>query len=204
MEPLRWQVIAEGFRSGGVATGERGLTLFARAASGELVVFHVTAASGPLRARWAFRSRVGRTGLTDRSGGVPIAACATGPEEIQILARGQRRVGSRHARPRRMGWLRLHRYSGDWIGGLAVPMGLASAPSACQLGRGRWTYSRWAAAGALLHSQWDGKEFAEFESLGGVAREGCSDDPLAKRRVARAAARRAIAVAARVRPATCS
>jgi len=200
MEPLRWQVIAEGvFAPAVVATGERGLTLFARAASGELVVFQRD------RGEWTAPRSLGIPLARSEGPGSPtvpvewpIAACATGPEEIQILARGaEGELVHGTLRAGEWGGFDCIGTPANWIGGLAVPMGLASAPSACSCGRGRMDVFAVGAAGALLHSQWDGKEFAEFESLGGVAREGCSDDPLASGVSATSCGARAIAVAAR-------
>src|SRR5260370_22038545 len=64
-------------------------------------------------------------------------------------------------------------------GAAAVPMGLASAPAACSRAPGWMDVFAVGAAGALLHTTWHGNDFAEFESLGGVAREGRAEEPLA-------------------------
>src|SRR5260370_41149837 len=64
-------------------------------------------------------------------------------------------------------------------GAAAVPMGLASAPAACSRAPGWMDVFAVGAAGALLHTTWQGNDFAEFESLGGVAREGRAEEPLA-------------------------
>ncbi len=200
MERLRWQVVAERVSApAAVATGERRLTLFARGTGGELLVLQRD--GGDWTAPRSLGIPLARTqgpGSPTVPVEWPIAACATSPEEIQLVACGtEGELVHGTFRAGEWGGFDCIGAPANWIGGLAVPMGLASAPSACSRGPGRMDVFAVGAAGALLHSQWDGKDFAEFESLGGVAREGRGDDPLANGVSATSCGPRAIAVAAR-------
>jgi hypothetical protein len=128
----------------------------------------------------------------------PIAACATGPAEIHLLARGPEGellhgtlCGSE------WGGFDCIGSPAAWVGATAVPMGLASAPAACSRAPGSMDVFAVGAAGALLHTTWHGNEFAEFESLGGVVREGRAEEPLAGPISATNCGAQAMAVAAR-------
>ena len=59
-----------------------------------------------------------------------------------------------------------------WFGTVGVPMGLTSGPVACSSLPGTMDVFALGASGNLLHSPWDGKEFAEFESLGAAVTDG--------------------------------
>src|SRR5258705_558023 len=90
MEPLRWLVIAERVSApAAVATGERRLTLFARGAGGDLVVLERD--PGDWTAPRSLCIQLSRTqgpGSPPIPVEWPIAACATGPVAIQLVARG--------------------------------------------------------------------------------------------------------------------
>jgi Repeat of unknown function (DUF346) len=199
MQPPRWTEIAAGVSSpAAVATGERRVTLFARGQGGDLLVLHRDGVA------WSEPRSLGiplARGPGAGSPGLPIdwpvAACSTGPEEIQLLARGAEGElvhGTLHGE--RWGGFECIGSPANWVGGIGVPMGLASAPSACSCVPGRMDVFAIGSAGALLSSHWDGKEFSEFESLGGVAREGRAEEPLVGS-VSATSCGRAIAVAAR-------
>ncbi len=173
----RWRPVAEDvFSPAATACGDHRIALFLRDAHGELLC----------------RFREDREWSTLRTLGIPgapiggarsllpadwpIAACATGRDQIHLLARspeGELLHGTLHG--------------DDWdgfecvgapaalVGGIPVPMGLASAPTACSRAPGRMDVFAVGAAGALLHSTWEGQGFGEFESLGGVPAGGGSD-----------------------------
>jgi len=166
----RWQAISEDvFAPAVAATGERSLALIMRGGHGELLL----------------RAREGNSWGEPRSLGVPLArsdgssalipvewpisACATGPAEVQLVARGPE------------GELLRAILRGGASGGFecvgfpaagGLPMGLAGAPSACSRAPGRMDVFAVGAAGALLHTTWDGEAFGEFESLGGLGPRG--------------------------------
>ncbi len=200
MEPGRWQVIAERVSApAAVATDERRVTLFLRGAGGDLLVLERD------RNGWtAPRSlgiplaRVEGPGSPTVPVEWPIAACVTGPGEIQLVGRGPEGELV-HATFRSGEWNGFDCIGSpaNWIGGMAVPMGLASPPSVCSRAPGSMDVFAVGAAGALLHSQWNGKEFGEFESLGGIATAGRGDDPIPNGVAATSCGARAIAVVTR-------
>src|SRR5712691_11873423 len=180
MEPARWKAVAASISSPAVvATGDRGAILFARGETAELVVLRYDGVA------WSERCSLGIP-LAQVSGtrphrvpiDWPIAACASGAD-VHLLARGAEGELTH-------GTLHGEHWSGfecigspaNWIGGIAIPMGLASAPTACSRTPGQMDVFAIGSAGALLHSFWDGTQFAEFESLGGVARDGRQEEPL--------------------------
>ncbi len=150
------------------ASGERRLALIARGPRGELL----------------HRQRDGEGWTEFRSLGIPVAragaselpvdwhlaACSTGDESIELLGRspeGELLHGTMR--------------SGDWGGfecvgtpegpgvEVAVPMGLAGAPTACSRAPGQMDVFVVGLAGDLLHTTWSGSGFSELESLGGLA-----------------------------------
>jgi hypothetical protein len=74
-------------------------------------------------------------------------------------------------------------------------MGLTSAPVACSCLPGTMDVFALGVSGVLLHSPWDGKEFAEFESLGPAVTDAGA--PLLPPISATACGMRSIAIAAR-------
>jgi hypothetical protein len=171
VEPLRWLEIAEGVSCpAAVASGERRVTLFARGAGGELLVFEREqgAWSGP-RSLGVPLARTEDGGSPTMPVDWPIAACATGPAEIQLLARGpEGELVHGTLRGSEWGGFECVGLPADQVGATAVPMGLASAPTACSRGSGKMDVFAVESSGRLLHSEWDGAEFAEFELLGTV------------------------------------
>lgn len=106
----------------------------------------------------------------------PLAACSTGPEEIQLLARGAEGELLH-------GTLHDNEWDGfECVGAPAgldgAPLGLSSAPSACSRVPGRMDVFAIGAAGALLHATWDPAGFSEFESLGGIDLSNTSPGPI--------------------------
>ncbi len=149
-----------------VALGERRVVLLVRGAKNEVLVLERDGAGfGQPR---SLGQPIARDGA-ERTVPVewPIAACATGPDEIQLLARGAEGELVH-------GTLRGREWAGfESVGspassafGIAIPMGLVSAPVACSRAPGRMDVFAVGASGTLLHSAWDGKEFSEFEAVG--------------------------------------
>lgn len=199
MEPPRWRAVAASISSPAVvATGDRGAILFARSETSELVVLRYDGMA------WSEPRSLGIP-LAQVPGSRPqwvpidwpIAACASGVE-VHLLARGAEGELAH-------GTLRDEHWSGfecigspaNWIGGIAVPMGLASAPTACSRAPDQMDVFAIGSAGALLHSFWDGTQFTEFESLGGVARDGREEEPLSGSISASACGPNAMVVVAR-------
>jgi hypothetical protein len=183
-----------------VATGERRVTLFVRGPGGELLILE---RDGPA---WSEPRSLGvplvrAAGSPTMPVDWPIAACATGPAEIHLLARGPEGE-LLHGTLRGGEWGGFDSIGSPaiWVGATAVPMGLAGAPAACSCAQGWMDVFAIGAAGALLHSTWHDNEFTEFVSLGGVARQGRADEPLAGPISATSCGPRAIAVAARGGP----
>ena len=129
----------------------------------------------------------------------PIAACATGPGEIQLLARGAE-GDLLHGTFRRGEWNGFECIGSPavHIEGIGVPMPLSSAPSACSRAPGSMDVFAVGAAGMLLHSTWDGTEFSELEPVGGIPPPGGGADAAVPPPIsACACGPRAIAVAVR-------
>src|SRR5207302_1156077 len=105
----------------------------------------------------------------------PLAACSTGPEEIQLLARGAEGELLH-------GTLRGNEWDGSaWspFASLGSPQEpdcvypavrraapISSAPAGCGGGTTRLDVFARGPRGDLLHSWWDGQEWNVFESLG--------------------------------------
>ncbi len=176
-ETVRWSPVAEEvFCPAAVACGERRVALFMRGAEGELL----------------HRERDGDAWSDFRSLGLPVAriagaqalvpadwpisACSTGTDEIHLLARSPEGELLH-------GVLRGSDWGGfDCVGApaapsydVAVPMGFASAPTACSRAPGHMDVFAVGAAGGLLHCTWDGAAFSEFESLGGAIPPGAAE-----------------------------
>jgi hypothetical protein len=182
MEPLRWSVIAEGvFCPAAVASGERRVSLFVRGAAGELLLFDREGDtwSGP-RSLGVPLARIAGAGSATMPVDWPIAACATGPAEIQLLARGpEGELLHGTVRNGEWGGFECIGSPAARVGAIAIPVGLASAPSACSRAPGRMDVFAVGSSGGLVHSAWDGAGFAEFESLGGVVlMEGRAEEPV--------------------------
>ena len=176
-EDRRWTAIADDMFAPAVAAcAERSIFLFMRSPRGELLhrrrdvdswgeprslglpLARVPGSQVPIPVEW------------------PIAACSTGPEEVHLLARGAEGE-LLHARLRGREWDGFE-CVGVPAGLDGVAMGLASAPTACSRSPGRMDVFAVGAAGALLHSTWDGEGFSEFESLGGIDLPGTTPAPL--------------------------
>ncbi len=177
-EVLRWAAVAEDmFSPAAASSAERSLSLFMRGSRGELL----------------FRRRDFDRWGEIRSLGVPVArlagsravvpvdwplaACSTGPEEIQLLARGAEGELLH-------GTLRGNDWEGfECIGvpsGIeGTPMGLTAGPAACSRAPGRMDVFAIGSAGALLHATWDKGGFTEFESLGGIDSAAGNASPIA-------------------------
>jgi hypothetical protein len=192
-----WSSVAdEVFCPFATSVGESSLALFARGRSGELL----------------HRKREGGTWSEFRSLGVPLArgegsevpvdwrisACTTLPDEVQLLGRTPEGALVH-------GTMRGEVWGGfDWIGTpqtrvaeVLVPVGLASAPVACSRAPGEMDVFAVAFAGELLHTRWNGSEFSEIESLGGIATPRGVDLPLSGAISAAACGGNAMAVFAR-------
>ena len=176
--PELWSAVAgEVSCPAAAAAGERRLALFARGPRGELLERRRDGES------WTdFRSLgvpAARGGPSDVPIDWPIAACATGDDEIQLVARGPD------------GEL-LHGTvsGGEWrcfesigtpevrAGDVSVPRGLAGAPAACSRVPGQMDVFAVGPAGELLHSVWDRSGFSEVETLGGLPNARGSDLPI--------------------------
>jgi hypothetical protein len=196
-EAVRWFAIAENVSSPvAVAHGERRVAVFARGASGELLL--VEGERGEFLPPRSLGVPLARDGSTTVPADWPIGACATRPGEIQLVARGAEGE-LLHGTLRNGEWGGFESIGSPaaWFGSLGVPMGLAGAPVACSRTPGTMDVFAVGATGALLHSAWDGKEFAEFESLGSVATDGGLEFPVLPPISATACGARTIAVAAR-------
>src|SRR6059058_5060544 len=85
--PLRWSAIAENVSSPvAVASGERRVTVFCRGPAGELLV--IGGERGEYQPPTSLGVPLARDGSTTVPVDWPIGACATGPAEIQLVARG--------------------------------------------------------------------------------------------------------------------
>jgi hypothetical protein len=170
----RWSVLAEDvFCPAAAAWGDRGVSVFMRGATGDLLVREREADSfGDLRSLGVPMARVEGSRVPVPVEW-PIAACSSRDGDLHLLARGVE------------GDLVHGRLRGkDWSGfqsigvpiargrGLALPMGLAGAPTACCRERGRLDVFAVAGEGDLLHTVYEGSGFSECESLGAVAGTG--------------------------------
>src|SRR5438445_165695 len=170
--PPRWQVIAEdAFAPAAVATGDRGVALLLRGPRGELLLRERREdVWGELRSLGVPLARVEASG-EPMPVEWPIAACATAPDQIQLLARGPE--GELLHGVLRGGACEEF----DCVGAPAVgdvPMGLSAAPTACSRAPGRMNVFAVGAAGALLHTEWSDAGFEGFESLGGAPSAGAT------------------------------
>jgi hypothetical protein len=194
-----WAPIAEDVFSPAAAPRcERRLALIARGPQGELLYREREGET------WSdFRSLgvpMGRTGPSAAAIPVdwPIAACATGDDQIQLLARSPEGELLH-------GVLRADIWEGfECIGApeapgieVAVPMGLAGAPSACSRARGQMDVFAVGASGALLHTTWNGSEFSELQSLRGIPWRGGRELPISGAISAAACGSRSMGVFAR-------
>lgn len=166
-EGCRWTPLAEDVFSPVVAApAERTISLFIRGPRGDLLHRRRdTDTWGALRSFGVPLARV-RGSQVPVPVDWPLAACSTGPEEIQLLARGADGELLH-------GMLRGNEWGGFECVGIpaglgGAPLGLASAPTACSRATGRMDVFAIGAAGALLHATWDAGGFSEFESLGGL------------------------------------
>lgn len=200
MEQQRWSEIAEGVSCpAAVATGERRVTLFVRGPGSELLVLERD------QSAWSEARSLGFPLARPAGGGPPtipvdwpIAACATGPAEIQLLARGpEGELLHGTVRGSEWGGFDCIGSPAAWVGTTAVPMGLASAPTACSRDRGRMDVFAVELSGRLLHSAWDSTGFAEFEPLGNVGLANGRSEPLRGPLSACSSGARATAIAAR-------
>jgi len=195
--PLRWSAIAENVSSPvAAASGERRVTVFCRGPAGELLV--IGGERGEFQPPTSLGVPLARDGSTTVPVDWPIGACATAPGEIQLVARGpEGELVHGTLRGTEWGGFESIGSPAAWFGSVGVPMGLTSAPVACSLLPGTMDVFALGASGVLLHSPWDGKEFAEFESLGGVVLNGGPDSPVLPPISATACGIRSIAIATR-------
>jgi hypothetical protein len=166
-EDRRWSPVADDvYLPAAAAPAEQSMSLFTRGARGDLLYRRRDFDTwGELRSLGVPLARV-RGSEVPVPVEWPLAACTTGSEEIQLLARGAEGEllhGTYHGNE----W-RGFEYVGVPAGLGGAPLGLASAPSACSRAPGRMDVFVIGAAGALLHATWDATGFGEFESLGGV------------------------------------
>jgi len=178
------------------ASGERRLALIARGPRGELLHRQRDAEA------WTdFRSLgvpVARGGASDLPVDWRIAACATAEDEIQLVARSPE--GELLHGTVRSGAFRGFECIGTPEGPgveVAVPMGLAGAPTACSREPGQMDVFAVGPAGELLHTSWSGSAFSELESLGGLAAPRGADLPICGAISAAACGSSAMAVFAR-------
>jgi hypothetical protein len=177
----QWNAVASGVFSPAVTpSGDRGLSLFMRGGTGELLCRERNGAA------WTETRSLGiPTARADDGGGTipvewPVSACSTGDGDIHLVARGPEGELVHGA-------LRQGQWSGFELIGVpsiesglvAVPMGLAAAPVACSRERGRMDVFAASAAGELVHAGWDQGGFTEFVSLGRIpARSGSPELPI--------------------------
>jgi len=195
--PLRWSAIAENVSSPvAVASGERRVTVFCRGPAGELLV--IRGERGEFQPPTSLGVPLAHDGSTTIPVDWPIAACATNPGEIQLVARGPEGE-LLHGTLRGTEWGGFESIGSPaaWFGTVGVPMGLTSAPVACSRLPGTMDVFALGASGNLLHSPWDGKEFAEFESLGAAATDGGASSPVVPPISVTACGVRSIAIATR-------
>jgi len=200
VEPIRWSAIAEGVSCpAAVATGERRVTLFARGSGSELVVLERDAdAWSEPRSLGVPLARPAGSRSPTMPVDWPIAACATGPAEIQLLARGpEGELLHGTLRGGEWGGFDCIGSPATWVGETAIPMGLASAPSACSRDPGRMDVFATEWSGRLLGSAWDSGGFAEFEPLGNVVLADGRSEPVRGPISACSCGARAMAIAAR-------
>jgi Repeat of unknown function (DUF346) len=195
--PVRWSAIVDNVSSpAAVAWGERRVTVFARGAAGELLV--VEGERGEFQPPKSLGVPLARDGSTTMPIDWPIGACATKPGEIQLVARGSEgELVHGTVKGGEWGGFESIGSPAAWFGQLGVPMGIIGAPVACSRTPGTMDVFAVGAGGALLHSAWDGKDFAEFESLGSVANDSGIEYPVLPPISATACGARSIAVAAR-------
>jgi hypothetical protein len=194
---MRWAAIAEDVSSpAAVAVGERRVAVFARGPKGELLL--IEGERGEYEPPKSLGVPLARDGSTTIPVDWPIGACATRPGEIQLVARGaEGELLHGTLEGGEWGGLETVGSPAAWFGELGVPMGLASAPVACSRAPGTMDVFAVGANGDLLHSAWDGKEFAEFASLGSVAIDSGVEYPVLPPVSATACGVRSIAVASR-------
>ena len=194
---LRWSAIAENVSSPvAVASGDRRVTVFCRGPAGELLV--IEGERGEYRAPTSLGVPLARDGSTTVAVDWPIGACMTGPGEIQLVARGpEGELLHGTLRGTEWGGFASMGSPAAWFGPVGVPMGLTSAPVACSLLPGTMDVFAVGVSGVLLHSPWDGKEFAEFEALGSITTAGAPDSPVLPPISVAACGVRSIAIATR-------
>jgi Repeat of unknown function (DUF346) len=195
--PLRWSAIAENVSSPvAVASGERRVTVFCRGPTGELLL--IAGDRGEFQPPTTLGVPLARAGRATLPVDWPISACATGPGEIQLLARGpEGELLHGTLKDTEWGGFDAIGAPATWFGTVAVPMGLGSAPVACSCLPGTMDVFALGASCDLLHSPWDGKEFAEFESLGAAIADATAGCPVPPPLSATACGVRSIALAAR-------
>lgn len=150
-----WVAIAEGLYYPAVATiGEQGLLLFARDAGGELSVREHDGKE------WAPARSLGAPGVQIEG---PLSACSTGDGVMHLLARGA--DGELlHGTLRDQLWSGFVPIGVPSVAG--VPMGLATAPTACSRARGEMDVFAVNIGGDLLQATWNEEGFTPFEPLG--------------------------------------
>jgi len=195
--PLRWSAIAENVSAPvAVAAGERSVTVFCRGPAGDLLL--IAGERGEYRPPTSLGVPLARDGKSTVPLEWPIGACATSAGEIQLVARGpEGELLHGTLRGSEWGGFESIGSPATSFGSIAVPMGLASAPAVCSLLPGTMDVFALGLSGVLLHSPWDGREFGEFEALGGIATEGAPDTPILPPISATACGVRSIAIAAR-------
>src|SRR5207248_4763841 len=162
--PLRWSAIAENVSSPvAIASGERGVTVFCRGPAGELLV--IRGERGEFQPPSSLGVPLARDGSTTVPVDWPIAACATGPGEIQLVARGpEGELLHGTLRGTEWGGFEVIGAPAAWFGSIGIPMGLTSAPVGCSRSPGTMDVFALGASGVLLHSPWDGETAVETDS----------------------------------------
>src|SRR5258708_25820383 len=135
-----------------VATGERRVTLFVRGPVGELLVVERDGSAWGQPRSFGV-PLVSAAGSPTMPVDWPVAACATGPAEIHLLARGpEGELLHGTLRGGEWGGFDCIGSPAIWVGATAVPMGLAGAPAACSGAPGWMDGFAVGAAGRRRHS----------------------------------------------------
>ncbi len=192
-----WAIIAEDVFSPAAAWRGHRFSVFFRGAHGELLLREREGDRWtPIRSLGVPTARIGRL-KAPMPVDWPLSACATRGDRVELLARGPE------------GELLHGTLRGDvWDGfecigapqvdgaGVAIPLGLAGAPTACTREAGQMDVFAVGGTGALLHTTWNGSEFSDLESLGGLDARG-GDLPIAGAISAAACGRRWMSIFAR-------
>jgi hypothetical protein len=169
----RWTALGRNlFCPAAVSRRPGAITLFARTPTGELCYREW---NGRM---WGELHSLGIPVAHDRESGSmlpldwPLTGCSSDAARVDLFARssdGDLLQMTAHGEK----WGAFERLGAPatTIGGIAVPLGLVTAPAACSGGPDRIDVFAVARTGELLHTEWDGSEWSGFESLGAPAFE---------------------------------